>query len=354
MTDPLDDLKAALKAAPPSPDPARKTAALQRAAQIFDENLQSRQGSANQTRLTPDRPTKRAGLFTGVTRMFASLTSRPALTASTALVAVGLVALVPILREGPPGLPGTSITELTDGLEQENRADLGASDEEMVIVEAEPVMVEPMVMAEQAPARPETYSAKVATRDRRVQNAPIGNLSGIELSEATQQLLNGGNVETEFHADADVTFTLSGESDHGLRFGTTIDLDDVQSAEPNTETFANEAPNPVKIAAQEPVSTFSIDVDTASYSVIRSLLMNGYLPDPASVRIEEMINYFPYAYAAPAPGEGAFKPTVTVAPTPWNVDTQLLHIALQGEKPNVADRPLLNLVFLIDIFGSMN
>jgi len=110
----------------------------------------------------------------------------------------------------------------------------------------------------------------------------------------------------------------------------------------------------VKITADEPVSTFSIDVDTASYAIVRSSLMNGRLPNPDAVRIEEMVNYFPYNYPAPEANEAPFKPTVTVMQTPWNSGTQLVHIGIQGELPAMDDRPPLNLVFLIDTSGSMN
>ena len=80
--------------------------------------------------------------------------------------------------------------------------------------------------------------------------------------------------------------------------------------------------------------------------------MGGWLPDPASVRIEEMVNYFPYAYPAPD-GDKAFRTTVSVMETPWNADTELVHIAIQGKLPEVEQRPPLNLVFLIDTSGSM-
>ena len=120
----------------------------------------------------------------------------------------------------------------------------------------------------------------------------------------------------------------------------------------NTEAYSNEAPNPVKVTAEEPVSTFSIDVDTASYAVVRSSLTGGYLPTPDQVRIEEMVNYFPYAYAAPE-GDAAFASTVSVMPTPWNPGTRLVTIGIQGALPEVTARPPLNLVFLIDTSGSM-
>ncbi|MEO0831424.1 MAG: VWA domain-containing protein, partial [Pseudomonadota bacterium] len=106
--------------------------------------------------------------------------------------------------------------------------------------------------------------------------------------------------------------------------------------------------------AEDPVSTFSVDVDTASYSVVRQSLMAGHLPPQDAVRVEEMINYFPYDYPAPAADGAPFQPTVAVTPTPWNEGTQLLHIALQGELPEVESRPPLNLVFLIDTSGSMS
>ena len=123
---------------------------------------------------------------------------------------------------------------------------------------------------------------------------------------------------------------------------------------PNTEAFANEDASPVKVTSEEPVSTFSIDVDTASYSVVRSSLTNGYLPAPESVRIEELVNYFPYAYPAPGERGAPFRPTVTVSETPWNRDTLLMHIGIQGRRPATEDRPPLNLVFLVDTSGSMD
>ncbi|HHS89242.1 MAG TPA: VWA domain-containing protein, partial [Rhodobacteraceae bacterium] len=123
---------------------------------------------------------------------------------------------------------------------------------------------------------------------------------------------------------------------------------------PDSEAFSNEDSASVKIAADEPVSTFSIDVDTASYAVVRSSLMAGQLPPRDAVRVEEMVNYFPYDYPAPdADNAPPFKPTVTVMQTPWNADTRLVHIALQGKMPALDDRPPLNLVFLIDTSGSM-
>jgi Ca-activated chloride channel family protein len=112
--------------------------------------------------------------------------------------------------------------------------------------------------------------------------------------------------------------------------------------------------NPVKQVAVEPVSTFSIDVDTASYALVRRSLMEGHMPNPASVRVEEMINYFPYSWPGPDSLEKPFNSTVTVTPTPWNTHTELMHIGIKGYDVSAINRPKANLVFLIDVSGSMN
>jgi Ca-activated chloride channel family protein len=112
--------------------------------------------------------------------------------------------------------------------------------------------------------------------------------------------------------------------------------------------------NPVRSALETPVSTFSVDVDTASYSFVRRSLKEGVLPQPDTVRVEEMINYFPYDWKGPETVETPFNPTVTVMPTPWNDHTRLMHVAIKGFDVKPAEQPKANLVFLIDVSGSMN
>lgn len=125
--------------------------------------------------------------------------------------------------------------------------------------------------------------------------------------------------------------------------------------EENRDKFENVKDNPVKVVKEEPVSTFSIDVDTAAYSVVRRSLMNGILPPKDAVRIEEMVNYFDYDYEVPVEKAVPFKPTIAVYQTPWNPNTQLLHIGIKGhELPKDAVKPKSNLVFLLDVSGSMN
>jgi len=112
--------------------------------------------------------------------------------------------------------------------------------------------------------------------------------------------------------------------------------------------------NPVRSALENPVSTFSIDVDTASYSFVRRSLKEGYLPQADTVRVEEMVNYFPYDWKGPDSAQTPFNTTVSVMPTPWNANTKLLHVAIKGYDVTPAQKPKANLVFLIDVSGSMN
>jgi len=120
------------------------------------------------------------------------------------------------------------------------------------------------------------------------------------------------------------------------------------------DRFATFDPNPVKVVAEEPVSTFSIDVDTASYSFTRASLNEGRLPDKDAVRTEELINYFPYDYAPPETRDTPFATHVSLMPAPWNEAARLLHIGIKGYVPDRGTAPRANLVFLIDTSGSMD
>jgi len=112
--------------------------------------------------------------------------------------------------------------------------------------------------------------------------------------------------------------------------------------------------NETQLVSEEPVSTFSIDVDTASYSNVRRFLSEGSLPPTSAVRIEEMVNYFRYDYAEPTDPTQPFSLTTAVYPTPWNDDTLMLHVGLNGLEIERDERPPVNLTFLVDVSGSMN
>lgn len=127
-----------------------------------------------------------------------------------------------------------------------------------------------------------------------------------------------------------------------------------QAREDDREEYAEYQSNPIVQVAEQPVSTFSIDVDTASYSLVRSQLNNGYLPKPQAVRAEELINYFDYAYPLPQAKNTPFKPTVSVLNSPWNDGRKLVHIGIKGYDIDTTAQPDSNLVFLLDVSGSMN
>ena len=111
--------------------------------------------------------------------------------------------------------------------------------------------------------------------------------------------------------------------------------------------------NPVKLTSEEPVSTFSIDVDTASYANVRRFLKGGTLPPKDAVRIEEMINYFDYTYPQPEKGADPFSTSVNLMPSPFNAGRELMQIGIQGRDIDRNARPPINLTLLMDVSGSM-
>ncbi|HEX5636002.1 MAG TPA: VWA domain-containing protein [Gammaproteobacteria bacterium] len=123
--------------------------------------------------------------------------------------------------------------------------------------------------------------------------------------------------------------------------------------EQSSETYRSYQDNAVVKATEHPVSTFSIDVDTGSYANVRRFLQQGQRPNPQAVRVEEMINYFRYDDAAPRHRETPFSVTTEIAATPWNNKTHLLRIGIRGYDVEKNKLPPANLVFLVDVSGSM-
>ena len=119
----------------------------------------------------------------------------------------------------------------------------------------------------------------------------------------------------------------------------------------NYEHFENQS---IQSVLNNPISTFSIDVDTGSYTNVRRMLNQGQIPRQDAVRIEEMINYFSYDYETPSHANQPFLANTELAPSPWNANAHLLHIGIKGYEKPVSSRPAANLVFLIDVSGSMN
>ena len=326
MSEEFDDLKAAMTAATPAPDTARKAANLAAA----EENFARLQGLADERRPMSERgPLARLGH--GVKTMLNVMTTRGGLTLTTGLVAVGLVMVLPVGRDllMPPAemTPGEVALVDMDKTGREDRSGAaqlgGATAEEPAApiasvrerVEADSaddlMLSEPEILAEESFVAPQVSQ-------------------GLALNRSADQILAAPEAKR---------LTVPGDAV-------------VVAPESDTEAFSNAETSPLKVTSEDPVSTFSIDVDTASYAVVRSSLTMGMLPPREAVRVEEMVNYFPYAYPE-SDGPDPFEATITVMPTPWNAGTELVHIGLQGDLPLVEDRPALNLVFLIDTSGSM-
>ncbi|MFC2251371.1 von Willebrand factor type A domain-containing protein [Labrys portucalensis] len=188
-------------------------------------------------------------------------------------------------------------------------------------------------VAQQAPATP-TESAQDKTVLARPVAAPPPSPSAARDTRTMPGMIGGYSAENRYEAsDA---------------FGPRA------SQEIGRDKFSNAPQNAFKAVSQDPVSTFSLDVDTASYSYVRAALNQNLLPRPEAVRVEEMINYFPYDYAAPASAEEPFSTAATMMPNPWQPGHKLLRIGIKGYSLQAQERPAANLVFLIDTSGSMN
>ncbi|WP_170574419.1 vWA domain-containing protein [Ruegeria atlantica] len=315
-----DDLKTLMDAATPAPNAQSRAENLEQAQKNFLRAQGTRFGK---------RPTDKRGpmvrLTEGAKSMLNVLSHRGALTVTTAIAAVALVAILPQAwnqTQNPTFLPSEKRVESqTQTTESDRESELSHAIPQGGL--AKPVIEAPVIVEESISEQ----SAAPALKKRAVSSEADGS-SGLGI--AAGALFD----EARSIAPAPVPSDLS------------------IAPEANTEAFANADTNPLKVTVEDPVSTFSIDVDTASYSIIRSSLMRGHLPAKDAVRVEEMVNYFPYKYPAPE-GDRPFRPTIAVTPTPWNDGTQLVHIGIQGALPEIEGSPPLNLVFLIDTSGSM-
>ena len=311
MSDEMDRLERALKAAKPASNPGRKADILAMAQKSFAETQET-----SPTLRPIHKPAQNvSGIWTGVLDMLKSINLRPMLYTTSALCVVGLAIVVtrPLIND--TGFSLDNLGRVAESKYDQQDKNEALNDQEMSL--AEPVVQEEVAqIAKTAPA-----NSKKQARERDM----TSSLSAISADQIS------GYVAPSIVASEPMAVPV----------------------QPSKETFSNAAPNPLKITSEEPVSTFSIDVDTASYAYVRGAIEGGRLPPVEAVRIEEMINYFPYDYLAPDLSEAPFSTQVSVFQTPWNPDTKLLHIGIQGAKPDVENRHPLNLVFLIDTSGSM-
>lgn len=345
MTDELDALKAALRAVP-APDAGAKAAAMQLAVENFARLQSSLQGSTEAARPMQDRPVK-AGLLQKGLAMLNALKMKPVLAATTSVAAllVGVVVILPLSGKGPmQEARKKAPAEVTTLSESDTAALQSAAPNASEKPRSRPAKLPEAKALAKTEAQDSPVVSGKAYADRQavaaaapLAEAEVAMLGDQALADAAPSPMPTGRAVAKMASES---------------FAAGVVAEPMPQPMENTEAFANADANPVKVTAEEPVSTFSIDVDTASYATVRSSLNAGYMPDPASVRIEEMVNYFPYAYPKPE-GDQAFRPTITVMPTPWNPNTRLVNIAIQGSVPQVKNRPALNLVFLVDTSGSM-
>lgn len=172
------------------------------------------------------------------------------------------------------------------------------------------------------------------------------NTSG---NSGTRYIISESVSSTEA-VPADVAF---GHVQNEVLFTKRLESESMYPEDFNTEEYNSDPENRMMKTAMSPLSTFSIDVDTASYSNVRRYLNNKQLPPVDAVRTEELINYF--SYDLPNPSDTVpFSVTTEIAQCPWNRENNLVMIALQGKRVAHKDLPLSNLVFLLDVSGSMN
>jgi Ca-activated chloride channel family protein len=206
-----------------------------------------------------------------------------------------------------------------------------------------------------APVREPRATAKVQPQESRKAEAPTTALTRVTNQPAPPAPVPPPAPSAAAASSgtlAEVAVTGSRLVTRDMAFNSPMPIVGVE--EENRDKFEHFDTNPVKLTNEEPVSTFSIDVDTASYSFVRRQLNEGLLPPADAVRVEEMINYFDYAWPAPTSRARPFQPTVAVSDSPWGQGRKLVHIGIKGYELPARQQPDVNLVLLLDVSGSMN
>ncbi|PWJ88798.1 Ca-activated chloride channel family protein [Mesorhizobium loti] len=357
-----NELKRLRDAAVPAPARDAKARAFEVALRAYDqENISAvTQGSLGGLRLT-ERAQK---LWSEI--MQKKLIATPALAGLVALPIAGY-ATFHLLREQPPKFGGDEkISEtLADkpatlkpttaepkqaptGLEKDKKADADVESRDAtdaLVAPASPPKSESTIAGG-------TAQQESATGAPRQDAADAGKTNVAPPAPApTGEFALDGSISTPSTSRA---ARMPAESKLMVQPPSTLPADQMQPQEENRDRVEDFKTNPVHAALEDPVSTFSIDVDTASYSFVRSSLKQGTLPQADTVRVEEMINYFPYDWKGPESASTPFNSTVSVMPTPWNTQTKLMHVAIKGFDVKPTEQPKANLVFLIDVSGSMD
>lgn len=186
------------------------------------------------------------------------------------------------------------------------------------------------------------------TREEKIGTGNTLNVAlSLDVVQLSEVVMTGNGKERIRGKKAD--YAAPSNSYHNMH----IPYQDYVQQEENTEEYEGVTENIFKDVFKDPLSTFSIDVDEASYSNVRRFINNGQQPPKDAVRIEELINYFDYDYAQPS-AEHPFNIITEISTAPWNEKHKLVHIGLQGKSIPTENLPSSNLVFLIDVSGSMS
>ena len=351
MTDEFDDLKKTMRDDAPVPSPEARKRAIDAGMMAFDaEFSDAAQGSASRER---QRGRFSSFLQTLFGRRFMTRTQPSFRYVLAGGASVAVLALVVFSSNLP--------RQFSDPISFQTVNESGDDHDESKVVAA--------ISSEKREADA-IVGGQVARRDSALQSPQVRS----EVDALEAPLLRSRNKAATTPPPSDVNRLLEQESfadlsadTAGVRSAPAIMVGPAETQgliadapvrphyeEQGRDRFSDIEANPVLVVAEQPVSTFSVDVDTASYAFMRGSLNQGVMPQKDAVRVEELINYFPYDYALPDDRETPFRAHVSVMPTPWNEKTQLMGIGIKGYDLNEAEKPHSNLVFLIDTSGSMN
>ena len=329
MNDDLDQLKAALKSATPVPNAIVR----ERTFALAQDNFMALQEETNTARLHNTCGAQGEGVFTTVKQVFTNFNVRFGIFASSGLAIIGVGIIVV--------LPESTKSNLFDYLRY-NSESLELSDSTEVLAEKNTVVDVEETLSSQTDY---TLSEDLVNLGKPTVNQIVKpSILALKTRKFSLKMDKPSIDILAYDSRGELELTKKSKS---------ITIKSLSAPSNKSEYFANNKSNPLKIVSENPVSTFSIDVDTASYSFVRSSILNDRLPHPDSVRVEEMINYFSYDYSDPKIKDVPFFTTVAVVQTPWNIDTKLVRVGIQGKNVSVEERPGLDLVFLIDTSGSM-
>jgi len=358
MSNELDDLAKLLKSPPPPPSEGAKESAIFNAMRAFEQkNATVRQGSPSGNRLINKLRDLHAALI-GENPMKKVYVLAGGLAVATLTVTLlnssMLTDIVPI----PQNVSNTAMSinpqlsaEEKGKLEKENNVLLQQKDDAdaSALSAAQPV-APPMAPGFVALQEREEKKAEPSQNGAAApQDKEASKEASMVMDEAARRKapLTGGNLAAP--ASKMMSYEMRAMGMPAPEIAAVANYHDE-----GRDQFTDIKTNSVKVVKEEPVSTFSIDVDTSSYSFVRQSLNNGTLPQKDAVRVEEMINYFPYNYETPSSKEEPFKTNLAVFQTPWNSATKIVHIGIKGYEIEKVKRPHANLVFLLDTSGSMN